>query len=71
MPACLATLGKDGLVVDGDGFEVSLREVIKKMDNTEFNVFLAQVVIKSSSGQETVGIQLSAGIAWLKELRIS
>lgn len=71
VPACLATLGKDGLVASGDEFEVSLREVIKKMDNTEFNVFLAQVVIKASSGQEVVGAQLSAGVVWLKELRVS
>lgn len=69
VPACLATLGKSGLVAGEKEFESSLKEIIIKMDTTEFNIFLAQVVIKASSGQEVVGAQLSAGVAWLKELR--
>ncbi len=72
MPACLAGLhGESGLVESSvEEWEASLQEVLQKMDETEFNIFLAQVVIKAS-GQQIVGLQLTEGVAWLKELRKS
>lgn len=71
VPACLADLNKDNGLVDCaqiDKWEDSLKEIIKKMDGGEFNVFLAQMVIKAS-GQGIVGVDLTGGVAWLKELR--
>lgn len=73
VPVCLAALNKDsGMVEVGqiEKWESSLKEILQKMDTAEFNVFLAQVVIKSS-GQQIVGLQLTEGVAWLKELRNS
>lgn len=68
VPAALADLKKDYGLLTGVEFEVSLKEVVKKMDSTEFNVFLAQVVIKAS-GKGITGVTLTGGVAWLKELR--
>jgi len=48
--------------------EKGLKKVIKKMDGDEFNLFLAQVVIKASSKQ-IMGVDLTAQIVALKELR--
>lgn len=73
MPACLAEMHKDDGLVDCvqiEKWEVSLKEIIKKMDNSEFNILMAQMVIKAS-GQGIVGLDLTAGVAWLKELRNS
>ena len=49
-------------------WEKSIKKAIKKMDNDEFNLFLAQVVIKASSKQ-IMGVDLTAQIQSLKELR--
>lgn len=48
--------------------EKGLKRAIKKMDNDEFNLFLAQVVIKAS-GKQIMGVDLTAQIMALKELR--
>ncbi|MBI1872146.1 hypothetical protein HYS10_01870 [Candidatus Collierbacteria bacterium] len=49
-------------------WEKSIKKAIKKMDQDEFNLFLAQVVIKASSKQ-IMGVDLTAQIQALKELR--
>ncbi len=54
-----------GKLVD---LEEGLKKAIKKMDGDEFNLFLAQVVIKASSKQ-IMGVDLTAQILALKELR--
>jgi hypothetical protein len=48
--------------------ETSLKKVIKNMDVDEFNVFLAQVVIKASSKQ-IMGIDLTKQIMAIKALK--
>jgi len=48
--------------------ETGLKKVIRKMDDDEFNVFLAQVVIKASSKQ-IMGIDLTKQIMALKALK--
>ena len=45
-----------------------LKKVIKKMDDDEFNVFLAQVVIKASSKQ-IMGVDLTKQIMAIKALK--
>ena len=45
-----------------------LKKTIDKMDGDEFNLFLAQVVIKASAKQ-IMGVDLTAQIMALKELR--
>jgi hypothetical protein len=73
VPACLAEMHKDDGLVDSaqiEKWELSLKEIIKKMDNNEFNILMAQMVIKAS-GQGIVGLDLTGGVAWLKELRNS
>ncbi len=63
------SLGKDltatSKIVD---WEKCLIKAIKKMDTDEFNLFLAQVVIKASSKQ-IMGVDLTAQIVALKDLR--
>lgn len=49
-------------------WEKSIKKAIQKMDVDEFNLFLAQVVIKASSKQ-IMGVDLTAQIQSLKELR--
>lgn len=49
-------------------WEKGLVKAIKKMDTDEFNLFLAQVVIKASSKQ-IMGVDLTAQIQALKDLR--
>ena len=49
-------------------WERSIKRAVKKMDTDEFNLFLAQVVIKASSKQ-IMGVDLTAQIQALKELR--
>jgi len=49
-------------------WERSIKKAIKKMDEDEFNLFLAQVVIKASSKQ-IMGVDLTAQIHALKDLR--
>ena len=73
VPICLAQMNKGSEMIDwskNSDWEGTLREVLQKMDGGEFNVFLAQVVIKSS-GQGITGVTLTEGVAWLKELRLS
>lgn len=48
--------------------EKGLTKIIKKMDVDEFNLFLAQVVIKASSKQ-IMGVDLTTQVQALKELR--
>lgn len=48
--------------------EKGLKKTINKMDADEFNLFLAQVVIKASAKQ-IMGVDLTAQIVALKELR--
>lgn len=48
--------------------ETGLKKVIKNMDVDEFNVFLAQVVIKASSKQ-IMGIDLTKQIMAIKALK--
>ena len=48
--------------------EKGLKKTIDKMDNDEFNLFLAQVVIKASAKQ-IMGVDLTAQIMALKELK--
>lgn len=48
--------------------EKGLTKLIKKMDVDEFNLFLAQVVIKASSKQ-IMGVDLTTQVQALKELR--
>lgn len=63
------SLGKDLTAVSKTGdWERCLIKAIKKMDTDEFNLFLAQVVIKASSKQ-IMGVDLTAQITALKDLR--
>ena len=48
--------------------EMGLKKVVRKMDEDEFNVFLAQVVIKASSKQ-IMGLDLTKQILAIKALR--
>lgn len=48
--------------------EMGLRKVINKMDEDEFNVFLAQVVIKASS-KAIMGVDLTKEISLIRALR--
>ncbi len=48
--------------------EKGLKKAIKKMDGDEFNLFLAQIVIKASAKQ-IMGEDLTTQIQALKELR--
>ena len=48
--------------------EKGLKKTIDKMDNDEFNLLMAQVVIKASAKQ-IMGVDLTAQIMALKELR--
>lgn len=48
--------------------ERGLKKVIKKMDDDEFNVFLAQVVIRASAKQ-IMGVDLTKQIESLQGLR--
>ncbi len=48
--------------------EMGLRKVIKKMDEDEFNVFLAQIVIKAS-GKAIMGVDLTKQIEIIRTLR--
>lgn len=68
VPATLADLNRDYCVADDSHFETSLKDVLQKMDDSEFNLFLARVVIKAS-GQGITGFTLTGGVAWLKELK--
>lgn len=49
-------------------WEKGVAKAIKKMDGEEFNLFLAQVVIKAS-GKQVMGVNLTEQIQALKELR--
>lgn len=49
-------------------WEKNLKKAVKKMDTDEFNLFLAQVVIKASSKQ-IMGVDLTAQVQALKDLR--
>lgn len=51
------------------GYGESFAERIKSMDNGEFNLFLAKVVI-TASGKGVVGADLTEKIAFLKGLRL-
>ncbi len=63
------SLGKDLTATSRVGdWEKCLIKAIKKMDTDEFNLFLAQVVIKASSKQ-IMGVDLTAQITALKDLR--
>lgn len=48
--------------------EKGLKKTIDKMDNDEFNLLMAQVVIKASAKQ-IMGVDLTAQIMALRELR--
>ncbi|MEK7064612.1 MAG: hypothetical protein AAB973_03325 [Patescibacteria group bacterium] len=48
--------------------EKGLKKTIDKMDNDEFNLLMAQVVIKASAKQ-IMGVDLTAQIVALRELR--
>lgn len=62
-------LGKDLTATSKTGdWEKCLVKAVKKMDVDEFNLFLAQVVIKASSKQ-IMGVDLTAQISALKDLR--
>lgn len=63
------SLGKDLTATSKTGdWEKGLIKAIKKMDTDEFNLFLAQVVIKASSKQ-IMGVDLTAQVKALKDLR--
>ncbi|OGD70366.1 hypothetical protein A3A84_01670 [Candidatus Collierbacteria bacterium RIFCSPLOWO2_01_FULL_50_23] len=63
------SLGKDLTATSKTGdWEKCLIKAIKKMDTDEFNLFLAQVVIKASSKQ-IMGVDLTAQIQALKALK--
>lgn len=49
-------------------WEKGIMKAIKKMDGDEFNLFLAQVVMKAASKQ-IMGVDLTKQIVALKELR--
>lgn len=49
-------------------WEKSIKKAIRKMDEDEFNLFLAQVVIKASS-KLIMGVDLTAQVQALRELR--
>lgn len=49
-------------------WEKNIKKAIRKMDDDEFNLFLAQVVIKASS-KLIMGVNLTEQIQALKELR--
>lgn len=46
----------------------SLGSVLQKMDEEEFNIFLAKVVIRAS-GAGVVGVELTEKIAWFRAVR--
>lgn len=51
-----------------EGWEKCLRGMIKKMDDDEFNLFMAQVVMTAASKQ-IMGVDLTAQIGLIKALR--
>ena len=46
----------------------SLKSVVKNLDEAEFDVFTAQLVIKAS-GMGVVGAELTEIVTWFQELR--
>ena len=72
MPACVADFNWGGnfltLGTEEAWGKSSLKDVLMGLDDDEFNLFLARVVIKAS-GMGVVGVDLTAKVAWLKELK--
>lgn len=71
MPACVADFKwGDGLVTNNSqvSWEKTLRGVLASLDDDEFNLFLAKVVIKAS-GAGVVGKDLTEKVVLLRELR--
>lgn len=71
LPACAEGFGWGGDLCKKTGngeFKTGLCEVFQKMDDSEFNMFLAKVVIKAS-GSGIVGVDLTERIGELKDLR--
>ncbi len=55
-------------ICDRKGYEKGIKSFIKGMDEDEFNLFLAQVVMMASSKQ-IMGVGLTEQIVFLKTLR--
>jgi hypothetical protein len=71
MPACVTDFnwGKDMTGLNSEkAWEKSLKNVLVGLDDGEFNLFLAKVVIKAS-GAGVVGVDLTSKVTLLKELR--
>ncbi len=51
-----------------DDVQKSLKEVLRNLDESEFDLFTAQLVIKAS-GMGIVGTDLTEIITWFKEIR--
>jgi hypothetical protein len=73
VPVCLAD-AKDGEKLAGllrsKGLNKSFSQYLKNLDESEFNLFLAKLVIKAS-GQGVVGVQLTEKIGQLKEMHLA
>lgn len=71
VPVCLADI-KNGeklaSVLRAKGANKNFSQQLKNMDQAEFNLLLAKVVIKAS-GQGIVGLDLTERIGLLKSLR--
>lgn len=60
---------KDFLVkFERDGWEKCLKNVVKRMDDEEFNLFMAQVVMEAA-GKQIMGVNLTEQIEVIKALR--
>ncbi len=70
MPACISEFewGKDLMSLDLEQEGKALKKVFQKMGETEFNVFLAKMVIKASSAGYQ-GIELTEKVTLFKSLK--
>lgn len=73
MPACVTDFnwGKDMLTLNSEkAWTKSLSGVLSGLDDDEFNLFLAKVVIKAS-GAGVVGVDLTEKVGILRGMRES
>jgi hypothetical protein len=51
-----------------EGWEKCLKELVRRMDDEEFNLFMAQVVMEAA-GKQIMGVDLTEQIGVIKALR--
>ena len=71
MPVCLADNKECQKLADllrSKGLHKNFYQFVKSLDENEFNIFLAHVVIKAS-GKGVVGVDLTEKIGFLKQIR--